>query len=113
MIQIFPVLIRGMKFTMEMCLGSSSLFEYLSKAKEPHSVELNSAAFCQCHRSKKSSHTGRSNLSSLSSKTNAKARFAALEVETPFRKEKQALKIAEEELEVEKSLAKAKEEEKS
>ena len=41
----------------------------------------------------------------------AKTRVAALEVEAAFLKEKQALKMAEEQLEFKKSLAKAKEEE--
>ena len=91
-----------------------SVCEYLSKAKELQSAELNSAASSQCHRSRKSSHSGRSNLSSLSSKSKlikATTRVAALEVETAFLKEKQALKMAEEQLELKKNLAKAKEEE--
>ena len=53
-------------------------------------------------------------MSSLSSKSKlikAKTRVAALEVEAAFLKEKQALKMAEEQLELKKSLAKAKEEE--
>ena len=41
----------------------------------------------------------------------AKTRVAALEVETAFLKEKQALKMAEEQLELKKNLAKVKEEE--
>jgi len=41
----------------------------------------------------------------------AKTRFAALEVEAAFLKEKQVLKMAEEQLELKKSLARAKEEE--
>ena len=45
-----------------------SVYEYLSKAKELQSSELNSAASNQSHRSRKSNHSGRSNLSSLSSK---------------------------------------------
>ena len=91
-----------------------SVYEYMSKAKELQSAELNSAASNQSHRSKKSNHSGRSNLSSLSSKSKlikAKTRVAALEVEAAFLKEKQALKMAEEQLELKKSLAKAKEEE--
>ena len=46
-----------------------SVCEYLSKAKELQAGELNSAASSQCHRSRKSSHSGRSNLSSFSSKS--------------------------------------------
>ena len=91
-----------------------SVCEYLSKAKELQSAELNSAASNKSHRSRKSNHSGRSNLSSLSSNAKlikAKTRVAALEVETAFLKEKQALKMAEEQLELRKSLAKAKEEE--
>ena len=87
---------------------------YFSKAKELHSPELNSAASNQSHRSRKSIHSGRSNLSSLSSKSKlikAKTRVAALEVEAAFLKEKQALKMAEQQLELKKCLAKAKEEE--
>ena len=78
-----------------------SVYEYMSKAKELQSAELNSAASNQSHRSKKSNHSGRSNLSSLSSKSKlikAKTRVAALEVEAALLKEKQALKIAEEQL---------------
>ena len=89
-----------------------SVCEYLSKAKELHSAELNSAASNQSHRSRKSNHSGHSNLSSLSSKSKlikAKTRVAALEVEAAFLKE--ALKMAEEQLELKKSLPKAKEEE--
>ena len=92
-----------------------SAYEYLSKAKELQSAELNSAASNQSHHSRKSNHSGRSNLSSLSSKwklIKANTRVAALEVEAAFLKEKQALKMAEEQLELKKSLAKAKEEEK-
>ena len=91
-----------------------SAYEYLSKAKELQSAELNSAASNQSHHSRKSNHSGRSNLSSLSSKSKlikAKTRVAALEVEAAFLKEKQALKMAEEQLELKKSLATAKEEE--
>ena len=91
-----------------------SVYEYLSKAKELQSAELNSAASYQSHRSRKSNHSGRSNLSSLSSKSKlikAKTRVAAREVEAAFLKETQALKMAEEQLELKKSLAKAKEEE--
>ena len=91
-----------------------SVCEYLSKAKELQSAELNSAASNKSHRSRKSDHSGRSNLSSLSSNAKlikAKTRVAALEVEAAFLKEKQALKMAEEQLELRKSLAKAKEEE--
>ena len=91
-----------------------SVYEYLSKAKELRSAELNSAAFNQSHRSTKSNHSGRSNLSSLSSKSKlikAKTRVAALEVEAAFLKDKQALKMAEEQLELKKNLAKAMEEE--
>ena len=91
-----------------------SVCDYFSKAKELQSAELNSAASNQSHRSRKSNHSGRSNLSSLSSKSKlikAKTRVAALEVEAAFLKEKQALKMAEEQLELKKSLAKAKEEE--
>ena len=90
-----------------------SVYEYLSNAKELRSAELNSAASNQSHRSTKSKHSGRSNLSSLSSKSKlikAKTRVAALEVEAAFLKEKQALKMAEEQLEL-KNLAKAMEEE--
>ena len=75
---------------------------------------LNSAVLNQSRRSRKSNHSGHSNLSSLSSKSKlikAKTRVAALEVEAAFLKEKQALKMAEEQLELKKSLAKAKEEE--
>ena len=53
-------------------------------------------------------------MSSLSSKSKlikAKTRVADLEFEAAFLKEKQALKMAEEQLELKKSLAKAKEEE--
>ena len=88
--------------------------KYLSKAKELQSAELNSAASHKSHRSRKSNHAGHSNLSSLSSYsklTKGKTRVAALEVEVVFLKEKQALKMAEEQLELRKSLAKAKEEE--
>ena len=91
-----------------------SVCEYLSKAKQLQSAELNSAASNKSHRSRKSNHSGRSNLSSLSSNAKlikAKTRVAALEVEAAFLKEKQALKMAEEQLELRKSLAKAKEEE--
>lgn len=91
-----------------------SVCDYFSKAKELQSAELNSAASNQSHRSRKSNHSGRSNLSSLSSKSKlikAKTRVAALEVEAAFLKEKQALRMAEEQLELKKSLAKAKEEE--
>lgn len=91
-----------------------SVCEYLSKAKELQSAELNSSASNQSHRSRKSNHSGRSDSSSLSSKSKlikAKTRVAALEVEAAFLKEKQALKMAEEQLELKKSLAKAKEEE--
>ena len=48
-----------------MCLSLSSLCEYLSKAKELQAAELNSAASSQCHCSRKSSLSGRSNLSDL------------------------------------------------
>ena len=92
-----------------------SVYEYLSEAKELQSAELNSAASNQSHRSRKSNHSGRSNLSSLSSKSKlikAKTRVAAVEVEAAFLKEKQSLKMAEEQLELKKSLVKAKEEEK-
>ena len=91
-----------------------SVCDYFSKAKELQSAELNSAASNQSHRSKKSNHSRRSNMSSLSSKSKlikVKTRVAALEVEAAFLKEKQALKMAEEQLELKKSLAKAKEEE--
>ena len=91
-----------------------SFCEYLSTAKELHSAELNFAASNQSHRSRKSNHSGHSNSSSLSSKSKlikSKTRVAALEVEAAFLKEKQALKMAEEQLELKKSLAKAKEEE--
>ena len=89
-----------------------SFCEYLSTAKELHSAELNFAASNQSHRSRKSNHSGHSNLFSLSSKSKlikAKTRVAALEVEAAFLKE--ALKMAEEQLELKKSLPKAKEEE--
>ena len=92
-----------------------SICEYLSKAKELQSAELRSAASSKSHRSRKSKHSGRSNLSSLSSHSKlikAKSKVTALEVEAAFLKEKQALKMAEEQLELRKSLAKAKEEEK-
>ena len=82
--------------------------------KELRSAELNSAASNQSHRSRKSNHSGRSNLSSLSSKSKlikAKTRVADLAVEAAFLKEKQALKKAEEQLELKKSPAKAKEQE--
>ena len=91
-----------------------SVCDYFSKAKKLQSAELNSAASNQSHHSRKSNHSGRSNLSSLSSKSKlikAKTRVAALEVEAAFLKEKQALKMAEEQLELKKSQAKAKEEE--
>ena len=91
-----------------------SVYEYVSKAKELQSAELNSAASNHSHRSRKSNHSGRSNLSSLSSKSKlikVKTWVADLEVEAAFLKEKQALKMAEEQLELKKSLAKAKEEE--
>ena len=91
-----------------------SVCEYLSKAKELQSAELSSAASNKSHRSRKSKHSGRSNLSSLLSHSKlikAKSKVAALEVEKAFLKEKQALKMAEEQLELRKSLAKAKEEE--
>ena len=52
-----------------------------------------------------------SSLSSNAKLIKAKTRVAALEVETASLKEKQALKMAEEQLELRKSLAKAKEEE--
>ena len=86
-----------------------SVYEYVSKAKELQSAELNSAASNHSHRSRKSNHSGRSNLSSLSSKSKlikAKTRVADLEVEAAFLKEKQALKMAEGQLELKKSLAK-------
>ena len=91
-----------------------SVCEYLSKAKELQSAELNSAASNKSHRSRKSNHSGRSNLSSLPSNSKlikAKTRVAALEIEAAFLKEKQALKMAEEQLELRKNLAKAREEE--
>ena len=90
-----------------------SVCEYLSKAKELQSAELNSAASNKSYRSRKSNHSGRSNLSSLSHSKliKAKTRVAALDVEAAFLKEKQALKMAEEQLELRKNLAKAKEEE--
>ena len=90
-----------------------SVCEYLSKAKELQSAELNSVASNKSHRSRKSNHSGRSNLSSFSSNSKlikAKNRVAALEVEAAFLKEKQALKMAEE---LRKNLAKAKEEERT
>ena len=105
------MLIHGMKFMME---TEQSVCEYLSKAKELQSAELNSGASNKSHRSRKSNHSGRSNLSSLSSNSKlikAKTRVVALEVEAAFLKEKQALKMAEEQLELRKNLAKAKEEE--
>ena len=91
-----------------------SVCEYLSKVKDLQSAELISAASNKSHRSRKSKHSGHSRLSSLSSHSKlikAKSKVAALEVEAAFLKEKQALKMAEEQLEVRKSLAKAKEEE--
>ena len=91
-----------------------SVCEYLSKAKELQSAELNSAASNKSHRSRKSNHSGRSNLSSLSSNwklIKAKTRVAALAVEAAFLKERQALKMVEEILELRKNLAKAKKEE--
>jgi len=90
-----------------------SVYEYLSKAKELQSAELNSAASNQSHQSRMSNHSGHSNLSSLSPKSQlikAKTGVAALKVEAAFLKEKQALKMAEEQLELKRSLAKAKEE---
>ena len=91
-----------------------SVNEYLSKAKELQSAGCNSAASNQSYRSRKSNHFGHSNLSSLSSKSKlikARTRVAAHKVEAAFLKEKQALKMAKEHLELKKSLAKAKEEE--
>jgi len=52
-------------------------------------------------------------ISSKSKLVKAKTRFAALEVEAAFLKGKQALKMAEEQLELKTSLAKAKEEERN
>ena len=86
-----------------------SACEYFSKAKELRSAELNSAASNQSLRSGKSNHSGRSKLSPISSKS--KLIKAKTRVEAAFLKEKQALKMAEERLELKKSLAKAKEEE--
>ena len=60
-----------------------SVCDYLSKAKELHTGELNSAASNQSHCSRKSNHSGCSNLSSLLSRSKlikAKTRVAALEV---------------------------------
>ena len=91
-----------------------SVCEYLSKAKELQSAELSSVSSNKSHRSRKSKHSRCSNLSSLSSHSKlikAKSKVAALEVEAAFLKEKQTLKMAEEQLELRKSLAKAKEEE--
>ena len=91
-----------------------SVCEYLSKAKVHRSAELGSVVSNRSHRSGKSNHSIRSSSSSTSSKSKlieAKTRVAALEVEAAFLKEKQALKMAEEQLELKKSLAKAKEEE--
>ena len=88
--------------------------EYLSKAKVHRSAELGSVVSNRSHRSGKSNHSIRSSSSSTSSKSKlieAETRAAALEVEAAFLKEKRALKMAEEQLELKKSLAKAKEEE--
>ena len=85
-----------------------SVCEYLSKVKELQCAELSSAASNKYHRSRKSKHSGRSNLSSLSSHSKlikAKSKVAALEVEATFLKEKQALKMTEEQLELRKGLA--------
>jgi len=70
-----------------------SVCEYLFKVKELHFAELNSAASDQSHRSRKSNHSGHSNLftRSLSSKSKlikAKTRAVALKVEAAFLKEK-------------------------
>jgi len=99
---IVPVLIHGMKLMMEMCL---SLIQ---------SAELSSGAFNKSHRSRQSEHSGYSNLSSLSPHSKlikAKSKGAVLEVEAAFPKAKKALKMAEEQLQLRKSPAKAKEEE--
>ena len=92
-----------------------SVCEYLSKAKELQSAELSSAASNKSHCLRKSKHSARSSLPSLLSHSKlikAKSKAAAQEVEAAFLKEKQALKMAEEQLELRKSLPKAKEEEK-
>ena len=100
MIQILPVVIRGIEVhDGDVFKSKQSVCEYLSIVKELKTAELNSAVLNQPHRSRKSNHSGNSNLSSLSLKSkliNAKARVAALEVEAALLKEKQALKIAEE-----------------
>ena len=90
-----------------------SVCNYLSQAKGHQLAELNSVASNRTHRSRKSNHSRGSNLStsSKSKLIEAKTRVATLEVEAAFLKEKQAIKMAEEELELKKSIAKAKREE--
>ena len=89
-----------------------SVCNYLSQAKG-QLAELNSVVSNRTHRSRKSNHSRCSNVStsSKSKLIEAKTRVATLEVEAAFLKEKQAIKMAEEELELKKSIAKAKREE--
>ena len=109
------MLILGTKFTMEMCSNfKQSVCEYLSKAKVHRSAELDTVVSNRSHHSGKSYHSRRWSSSSTSSQSKlieAKTRVAALQVEVAFLKEMQALKIAEKQLEMMKSLAEAKGEE--
>ena len=85
-----------------------SVIEYLSKAKRHQSNEVNSVISSGSHRTRKSNHSKRSISSSISSKAKlieAKTKVAALEIEASFLKEKQALKMAAEHLELKQSLA--------
>ena len=91
-----------------------SVIEYLTKAKRRQSAEVNSVISGGSHHTKKSNHSKQSTPSSISSKAKlieAKTKVAALEIEVSFLKEKQALKMAAEQLELKQSLAQAREEE--
>ena len=91
-----------------------SVIEYLTKAKRRQSAEVNSVISGGSHHTKKSNHSKRSTPSSVSSKAKlieAKTKVATLEIEVSFLKEKQALKMAAEQLELKQSLAQAREEE--
>ena len=91
-----------------------SVIEYLTKAKRRQSAEVNSVISGGSHHTKKSNHSKRSTPSSISSKAKliqAKTKVAALEIEASFLKEKQALKMAAEQLELKQSLVQAREEE--
>jgi len=90
--------------------------DYISKSRQQQLIEVRSiASNVSCRSSRKSIRSKRFISSSTSSKSRlleAKTKVASLEIKAAFLKEKQALKMAAEELQLKENLAQAKEEEK-